>query len=230
MSAESVWSSSESEGVLARLVLNLGTDGSGQVKSWSSWGQNGRIFSNRYHCRSGDKPFGTTIIGSDEGFGFHGVFINFCLISAVSHWCLIYTTPGSADEKRKWWYFFIPRSFFMWGTKKSAQLKMGTIVVQSSAVTSCEMLQWAESLTAFTKSFRHPILLRLYNRLNNPKHQSGENLVCPTTKKLRVIWVCQPVITRHAKYHSIMLFLFWPVQLSACRKTSVSPWPWFSKK
>ncbi len=53
-------SSSTIEGVLARLVI-LGTVGSGQVKSWSSSGQKGRIFSKRYHCRSDDKPFGTTL-------------------------------------------------------------------------------------------------------------------------------------------------------------------------
>ena len=61
-------SSSKIEGVPARLVL-LGTVGSGHVKSWSPSGQNGRIFSNRYHCRSVDKPFGA--ITDDDAAAKH---------------------------------------------------------------------------------------------------------------------------------------------------------------
>ncbi len=44
-------------------------------------------------------------------------------------------------------------------------------------------------------SLRLPIEVRRYRRLNNPKHQSGVNLVCPTTKKDKVILLCLFVST-----------------------------------
>ncbi len=76
--------SSTIEGVLARLAI-LGIVGSGQVKSWSSSGQKGRIFSKRYHCRSDDKPFGTTLDGRVRGFGVQVLFSSSFLLSVVSH-------------------------------------------------------------------------------------------------------------------------------------------------
>ena len=39
-----------------------------------------------------------------------------------------------------------------------------------------------------------------------PKHQSGENLVCPAIMKERVIESCNPVSTRHSRYPTMVLF------------------------
>ena len=53
-----------------------------------------------------------------------------------------------------------------------------------------------------------------YRYLKSPKHQSGANLVCPTTRKDSVMLVCLLVMTRQVRYCIMQLFLFCPVQLS----------------
>ena len=63
-----------------------------------------------------------------------------------------------------------------------------------------------------------------------PKHQSGENLVCPTIKNDTVMLSLRPTIPLHARYCITYRFLFWPEQLSAWRVTSDSPRLWCSKK
>ena len=93
----------------------------------------------------------------------------------------------------------------------------------SSPTTNCTSLHTAERSTTWLMSLRLPMEVRRYRRLNKPKHQSGVNLVCPTTKKDKVILVCLFVRTLQARYCIMALFLFCPVQLSAWRYTSFSP-------
>ena len=89
--------SSASVGVPALLAaVGFGIAGCGHVISWVTSGQNSRIFSNRYHWRSRDRPFGSTCSGSCVGMGFHESFSNFTRVSSVSQCFFAYTTPGSA--------------------------------------------------------------------------------------------------------------------------------------
>ena len=128
-----------STGVLAQLP-GFGTDGSGQVMSRSSSGQNSQIESNRYHCCSGVRSFGGTSGGYSEGFGCHYSALFFrstCLFSSASSECtFVYTTPGSLLGNLKWWYFLMPNSFLKCGAKNDIQSKTRTTVVPSSSVTS----------------------------------------------------------------------------------------------
>ena len=48
------------------LLVGLATDGNGQTMSLSSSAQNGRIDSNKYHCRSALSPFGEMASGSSS--------------------------------------------------------------------------------------------------------------------------------------------------------------------
>ena len=47
------------------------------------------------------------------------------------------------------------------------------------------------------------MLIVVYLFLSNPKHQSGENFVCPVTIKESVMFLCKPVSTRHSRYPTI---------------------------
>ena len=49
--------------------VDRGNAGNGQVVSLASPVQNGRIFSYRYHCLDGDRPVGSTTIGSSDALG-----------------------------------------------------------------------------------------------------------------------------------------------------------------
>ena len=104
--------------------------------------------------------------------------------------------------------------------KYDVQSNIGTIKVPSEVPTNWVWLQIAEASTHFANASRLPMSVFRYFCFNNPKLQSGKNFVCPTTRKERVILVCLPVITRHDRYCIMVLFLFCPQQLSACKTTS----------
>ena len=75
-----------------------------------------------------------------------------------------------------------------------------------------------------------PTLDRLNSLLKRPKHQSGANLVCPTTRTDKQIFVCCLVRTHHKRYCIIQLFLVWPVQLSQCKKNFLLSQAMFGKE
>ena len=74
------------------------------------------------------------------------------------------------------------------------------------------MLQTADCSTTLTMFVRLRTFVLLYSCLRRPKHQSGENLVWPTTRKEVVPLVCRLVMHRQQRYWSIQLFLFCSVQ------------------
>ena len=82
------------------------------------------------------------------------------------------------------------------------------------------MLTLADWSTTVAMSLRQLTLVRRKRCLIKPKHQSGENFVCPTIKNESVICVqannCAP---QQILEHSV---IFCPMQLSACRWTSLS--------
>ena len=84
-------------------------------------------------------------------------------------------------------------------------------------------MYWAESFShylCFAMDCKLPTFVRLYWRLNSPKHQSGLNLVYSTTKSDKVTVVCMFVCwhsTGKILYHSIV-FIICPQQLSAVQK------------
>ena len=69
-----------------RVLLGFGQVGKGQVISLTLSGQNGLMWSYRYHCRSADRPLGETTDGSSSLSGTHGVedLFKSILTSAVS--------------------------------------------------------------------------------------------------------------------------------------------------
>ena len=66
--------------------------------------------------------------------------------------------------------------------------------------------------------------------LMKPKQASGENFVWPAIMKCKWMDWCRPVSTLHMRYCTMVLFLFWPLELSACRLACDSPRPWWLKK
>lgn len=93
---------------------------------------------------------------------------------------------------------------------------------------------WLQAALPFATDSMHDTELTTWHLntcLRRPKHQSGANLVCLATKKLRVMDLWSPVAALHAQYHWTKLFLFWPVQLWQWRWTlPPPPSPKFSKK
>ena len=109
------------------------------------------------------------------------------------------------------------------GHQKIQPSHVGTSTRPSWVPTSCAWFASADFSTTRAISSRHPILVLRYSCLKRPKHQSGENLVCPTMRKERVMDLFRPDKTRHARYCITYRFLFWPEQLSACRWRLTSP-------
>ena len=127
--------------------------------------------------------------------------------------------PGWVSVNRKWCIAFIPFSARCQKgrSKKVAQSYVGTRIRPSCVPTSCAQFTAADFSTTRTISSRHLILDFRYSCSKSPKHQSGENFVCPTIKEDTVMDLFRPDKTRHARYCMTYLFLFWPEQLSACK-------------
>ena len=128
----------------------------------------------------------------------HGSFSNTSCTSGVSFCSFTNTEPGE-EETQKWWYFFIPVIPFSHGAKKSVQSKVGTMVLPSSQETSCAKLHSTDLFTTYAMACRLPTFVLLYWHLRSPKHQSGENLVCPTGRKERTMLLCLLVSARHTR-------------------------------
>ena len=96
-------------------------------------------------------------------------------------------------------------------------------------------INWAvfivlDASTIVATSCKQDTGVRLYFCLIRPNPPSGRNLVCPEFMKLYVIDLWRPVITLHSRYQITKLFLFCPVQLSACNSAWSSPIPQLLKK
>ena len=99
-------------------------------------------------------------------------------------------------------------TFFNLVAKKSVQLYTGTMVLPSSVDTDCGKLHlMADSVTNLVIPFKLPTFVLRKSLLKRPKHQTEENLVCPTTRKDSVIFVCFPVRQHHNRYCIMVLFL-----------------------
>ena len=84
-------------------------------------------------------------------------------------------------------------------------------------------MTWARSCSELIAALRNL-------RFTRPKQASGENLVWPVIIKCSWMEVYRPVMTHQSRYCTIVLFLFCPLHLSACRLALVSPRPWWLKK
>ena len=90
-------SSGSRTGVPSLLAQSLGIEGKGQVVSLSASGQNGRMESCKYHCRSGVSPCGGMTVGSSSVSGVQGSFSRLNLTSVESLCSFANTTPGEED-------------------------------------------------------------------------------------------------------------------------------------
>ena len=127
--------------------------------------------------------------------------------------------PGKSSLNVKWCMDLIPlRAFCLNGLSKNfAQSYVGTSTRPSCVPTGWAWFTTAEVSTTLTMSSRQLILVRRYACFNRPKHQSGENLVCPTIRNDNVIFLLRPTKTRQARYCMTKRFLFCPEQLSTWR-------------
>mgnify|MGYP007094271414 CR=1 FL=1 len=106
------------------------------------------------------------------------------------------TVPRLSLSNRKWWYLFRFGSFLKYCARKFIQSYVGTKTVPLWRPTSSEVLTDADCSTALAMSNKDETNVRRVFCLRRPKHQSGENLVCPANKKLySTVW-WRPVITR----------------------------------
>ena len=141
-----------------------------------SSGQNSLIFSNKYCCRSRDRPGGGITGSRSFCLQFHSssciiliVFSGLSTLSltdvprfCVSKWCTAFV-PFSARCRKGW-------------SKNSAQSYVGTKTRPSWVPTSCAWFATAD-FTTRTMSSRHPIFILWYTCLKRLKHQSGENFM-----------------------------------------------------
>lgn len=145
------------------------------------------FFSYKYTFRSSDKPGGVTMSGSvDVEKWWLGLLRMVMLISFASASCLT-DTPFSVEVNLKWWYLVMLFSFLKCGLKYPHQSYVGTRVSPSWSPTNCTVLTLADDSTTPTKSSRQFTTQRRYRCFSNPKHQSGENFVCPTSMNDRMM-------------------------------------------
>ena len=129
--------------------------------------------------------------GSSAGDGAHCWWLllrSISLSSGLSAISLTFASPGMLLQKTRWWSDLMPL--------KAWRLK--------------NWLKWSAQLYC---SAKHPTLVQRKRCLTKPKHQSGANLVCPTSINEISILSLSPARTRHVKYCMTKQFLFWPEQL-----------------
>ena len=138
--------------------------------------------------------------GRFSGEGFHFSLKMSKASSSLSPYCCRITFSGSSCLIVKWWYCFIPTIFLKCGFKNVLQSYIGMTSVPSSQPASWATLCSEDASTEAARSSRlltHVLLNFCFSR---PNPQSGENLVCPTSMKDNVIFLCRPVRTRHIRY------------------------------
>ena len=148
-------------GVPSLLARSCGTESSGQVVSLSSSGQNGRMESYKYHCRSGVSPGGRMTVGNSSASGVQGSFSILNATSAESLRSFTNTLLHDEEDILKWWSFLTPTIFFIRAAKKSVQSCVGTTVVPSGLDTSCAKLHSADLLTTSAIAAKLPTFVRL---------------------------------------------------------------------
>ena len=142
------------------------------------------------------------------------------VFSVLSHVTLTNTSPGWSQVNWKCWNFFILLTFFVKESKNLLQSNTGTMgyySVLQPADLHWQQMNWTpllQCLVSIQQMFFYTFALLIQRRCQE-KFSYG-----PQSKK-RVIFLCLPVNTRHIKYASTWLFLFWPLQLSACRWSDV---------
>ena len=106
-----------------------------------------------------------------------------------------------SGTNRKCWYCLMPFSGRKPSARNVCQLYSDTFAVCSSVPTS-----WARFtpvvvllLVSWTMSSRHETDVLLYFCFNRPKHQSGANLVWPTTMKFRLMFRWRPCMVRQIR-------------------------------
>ena len=180
--------------------LRRGTDGRGHTSSRQVSGQYSLILSKRYHCRSADSPEGVTTGGRSVAEGDQSSLSILNFTSSLSLNSFRVTFPRLVVVKMKWCCFLIWGILRKWSPRNSTQSYIGTSTVPSSSPTSSAMLGAAELVMAFARSFRQPMILRRSFCFARPKHQSGENFVCPARRKEMVILSWRPVSILHIMY------------------------------
>ena len=174
----------------------------GNTKSLQWSGQYSRILLKRYHWHSRGSPGGIIWSGSSVAIGRQdGSLRTSIVLSLPSQSFFTFTWAGNRWEKWKCCIFLMPFNavFVVYSLKCSLQLYVGTIVSPLWDPTNCAISGVADLLTVSTISSRQPVLVRLYHCLNSPKHQSGENLVCPTGRNDTFISLCNPTRTLRIK-------------------------------
>ena len=176
--------------------------GLGHTRSLQWSGQYSRTFSKRYHWHSSNRPGGKIRAGSSVVAGSHDGFLHKSMVLSVPSLSLLtFTCPGKRWENLKCCIFLMSFNavLVVCSLKQSLQLKVGTILSPLWDSTNCATFGVAEALTAWATSSRQPMFDFLYYCLNSPKHQSGENLVCPTGRKDIFISLCKPTSTLQIK-------------------------------
>ena len=105
------------------------------------------------------------------------------------------------------------------------QSNVGMITSPLSVPHSWATLTSDDCSMTVTISWRQSTFVFRYSRFTSPKHQLQLNLVWPVSRNNRVMFLGRPVSTCHIKYCIMHEFLFWPLQLSACKWTPQSPTP-----
>ena len=110
------------------------------------------------------------------------------------------TKPLIERLHTKWQYFLLLGIFFMCSEKYADQLYICTNGIPSSHPTTSTLLHLADLVTTSTMSWRVSTGVLRNCCLSNPKQESGENLVCPTTMKDKENESLSPTITLQQRY------------------------------
>ena len=203
--------------------FGLTTAWRGVETSWQRSAVKGRISSYRYHCRLASSPFGWMTGGIVTSSGDF-LRARDCSRNGLStnSWRRTVVDPSA---KWKWWNFLMFATLRKNVPRNVVHLNVGTITSPLSVPHSWATFTSDDCSTTVTISWRQSTFVFRYSRFTSPKHQSQLNLVLPVSRNDRVMSLWRPVSTRHIKYCIMHEFLFWPLQLSACKWTPHSPTP-----
>ena len=126
----------------------------------------------------------------------------FNFISGSSSASFTSTSSGFVFETTKWWNFFMDVMRLYEGARKPVKSWVGTMISSLSWPINWAELTVTDCSTTFTMSLRQPTSVLQKRCFMSPKHQSGENFVCPAGKKDKVIDWFKPTLTLQIMYWS----------------------------
>lgn len=194
------------------------------MSSWCCGRTYGRTILYKYNCQSLDSPGGVITLALACG-SVMAFFRIETFVSTESTLSFRNTYPGSLHENLKWWYFRMLRTALKLLERNYFQSRHCQVFLQSCWYGIATLLD-ADFCTTSTSWLNASTSLRRNSFLICPKPLSTKHRVCPGICIFSEIVSWNPIKTLQQRYDKMYWFLFWPLQLSACKVQAFSPKPY----